>query len=393
MARKYGKIWTSIWLDTDFRELSSDAMLLYFALSSSPTLTFSGVMTWSQRRMATLTNLGDRVVDAAAELVSARYIVIDETTDEVLVRSFIRSDEVMRQPNVAKALRDDFESVFSASIRGVIVHELNRLREDGLTNDSAWNAVSDIASQTSIDPSSNPCPYPSANPFENPSRKGSANPSRKGVEKATAEASEDDDELEMPLLSVVDDYEQAELRTFDVEDEETAALNPSGNPSRKGSTNPSRKVSRTTTTTTNNYNNNKTHAQICDSSERETSGYPEAFETFWAAYPKRTGKLRALKRWREAKKRVSEDRLLEQARAYARHVDAVGLESRFIKNAEGWLSEGRYDDDFDELTAQRLRPATTTASNGASWWGGEFLAATGTDNGFIDAEIVQQELT
>lgn len=72
--------------------------------------------------------------------------------------------------------------------------------------------------------------------------------------------------------------------------------------------------------------------------------YPPDFEDFWRAYPKRTGKKAALRRWREAVKTADPALIAAKAEEYARSV--AGTEKRYIKNPEGWLSAGRYEDEF-----------------------------------------------
>ena len=77
--------------------------------------------------------------------------------------------------------------------------------------------------------------------------------------------------------------------------------------------------------------------------------YPPDFEDFWRAYPKRTGKKAALRRWREAVKTTDPALIAAKAAEYARSV--AGTEKRYIKNPEGWLSAGRYEDEFEPAPA------------------------------------------
>lgn len=77
--------------------------------------------------------------------------------------------------------------------------------------------------------------------------------------------------------------------------------------------------------------------------------YPPDFEDFWRAYPKRTGKKAALRRWREAVKTADPALIASKAAEYARSV--AGTEKRYIKNPEGWLSAGRYEDEFEPAPA------------------------------------------
>lgn len=79
------------------------------------------------------------------------------------------------------------------------------------------------------------------------------------------------------------------------------------------------------------------------------SAYPDEFEEFWRAYPKRTGKKAALRRWREAVKVTDPALIAAKAAEYARSV--VSTEKRYIKNPEGWLSAGRYEDELEPAAA------------------------------------------
>lgn len=80
--------------------------------------------------------------------------------------------------------------------------------------------------------------------------------------------------------------------------------------------------------------------------------YPPDFEEFWRAYPKRTGKKAALRRWREAVKTTDPALIAAKAAEYARSV--AGTEKRYIKNPEGWLSAGRYEDEFEPAVSSWL---------------------------------------
>lgn len=80
--------------------------------------------------------------------------------------------------------------------------------------------------------------------------------------------------------------------------------------------------------------------------------YPPDFEDFWKRYPKKTGKQAAFRRWKEAVKRADPTLIIEKAGEYARSVQ--GTEKRFIKNPEGWLNAGRYEDEFEPAVSSWL---------------------------------------
>src|ERR1051325_11775625 len=99
MPRSYARVKTDIWADDDFRTLPLEAQHLYFVLLTSNALNYCGVTDWRPVRIAA-SSLGwtaQEVVTAGCILAERFYVVIDEDTEEVLVRSFIRNDGFMAQ--------------------------------------------------------------------------------------------------------------------------------------------------------------------------------------------------------------------------------------------------------------------------------------------------------
>lgn len=192
MARDHVRINWSIWDDDDFRELSPYAQHLYFVLLTAPRLSFCGVGRWEPARIRGRASSwsSDDFVGAASELSERLYIVVDEGTEEYLVRSFIRNDELMKQRNIAVAMTKDFADIGSRALRGVVVHELVRLHAD-FPDLKGWGAeqVHLLLTRRAIDPatlltadsSSNgagPHPRdPSDDPSDDPSGRGESNPS------------------------------------------------------------------------------------------------------------------------------------------------------------------------------------------------------------------------
>ena len=132
MARDFAQIHLSIWNDDDFRALTPAAQHLYLVLLSSPTLNYCGVGDWRPAKTAALSKGSSRqaVEVAAGELSEARFILVDETTEEYLVRSFVRNDTVMNRPDMGTAVARAFSMVASEELRGVVVHELQRLKRE-----------------------------------------------------------------------------------------------------------------------------------------------------------------------------------------------------------------------------------------------------------------------
>src|SRR5690606_9062734 len=101
MARDHGRILCRIWSDKDFRALPRTAQALYMQLLSQKEINNAGVLPLMLSKWAKgcdeIETSEDLVPDLAA-LIAARFIVVDSDTEEVLVRSFIRNDGVLKQP-------------------------------------------------------------------------------------------------------------------------------------------------------------------------------------------------------------------------------------------------------------------------------------------------------
>lgn len=163
--RDFAQIRLSIWNDDEFADLSADAQLLYFTLISHPSMNRAGVGTWHAGRMAAFnrTWTTDAVIDAAVELMTTKFVVIDENTDEYLVRTFIRHDGLMKQRNLATTMAREFATIGSRTLKAVVVHELARLREEfpewkGWQSAEAVSLLKKRQIDPSVDPSVDPSP-------------------------------------------------------------------------------------------------------------------------------------------------------------------------------------------------------------------------------------------
>lgn len=136
MARDRASIRLDMWADEDWRKLTVPAQRLYMLLLSHPTLSYAGVADWRPGRIAQLsasTTTAD-VEAAAIELEQAGFILRDEVTEEVLIRSFIKHDGLMKQPKLVVSMTTAFAAIASSMIREVVAHEVQKLRsrDDGL---------------------------------------------------------------------------------------------------------------------------------------------------------------------------------------------------------------------------------------------------------------------
>lgn len=130
MGRNYARLLTTIWSDEAFRKLSVDAQWLYFLLLTQPNLSSVGVVPFTPRRWANYARGGDTeaVIATLAELAEGRFVLHDDGTEEVMVRSFLKHDRVLENPNMLKTVRRDFDSVLSEQLRG----QIREAMEEGL---------------------------------------------------------------------------------------------------------------------------------------------------------------------------------------------------------------------------------------------------------------------
>lgn len=171
MARDRANIKSSLLADEHWRLLTHGAQWLYKYLLVSPTLNLCGVADWRPARIAAAARDVDTadVLVWAGELSTEFFIVIDEETEEVLIRSFFRHDGILAQPNPMKGAAREFAAVASSRLRGAISFELRRLREeypDGVGQANVWERVPELGRVLKTVPIDvrNPSENPSGNP-------------------------------------------------------------------------------------------------------------------------------------------------------------------------------------------------------------------------------------
>lgn len=162
MARDFAAVNLAIWQDPDWRNLPADAKLLYLTLWTHPQLDRAGVVDWRPGRIAALIDQTWTADDvrAVADCLEARlFIVTDEQTEECLIRSWVRFDGLLKSPVMSVTFANEYAAVVSQTIRGVIVHELHKLRERQ-PDLAAWKKgrVLEVLDMPSIDPRSRNLP-------------------------------------------------------------------------------------------------------------------------------------------------------------------------------------------------------------------------------------------
>lgn len=128
MARTQANVYLTIWTDPDFRGVSTDAQWLYFTMLTHESLNYCGVMDWRPARLAAMNDdmTIERVEHAAWELGQQHMIAVDPDTEEALVRSFVRHDGVLKQPNPTKGMVREFGGIASLKLMELVAREVRR---------------------------------------------------------------------------------------------------------------------------------------------------------------------------------------------------------------------------------------------------------------------------
>lgn len=140
MARDHGRVNVGIWTDPEWRRLPPAAQHLYLLLWTSPALTYCGTHDWRPGRLAALSyGFTAAHMQMVADCLTARhFLVVDQKTEEILVRSWARWDGLMKQPRMAVSFALAYAAVASETIRQVLVHELRKIRNE-LPDLACWN--------------------------------------------------------------------------------------------------------------------------------------------------------------------------------------------------------------------------------------------------------------
>ena len=332
--RKFAQIQIDIWNDTDFRNLTPAAQHLYLVLLSHPSLLQCGVGDWKPKRLTGYANgwKKEAIEAAAGELIEGRFIVVDDDTDEYLVRTYVRNGGLMKQPNLATNMARSLMEVGSESLRGVVAFELQRLEkvESGLAGFTS-DAVKKVLGNPSVNPSDYPCGNPYRNPSGNPSPNPSGNPSGNPSER-------------VPVTHRVT-HQNDDLNPSD---------DPSGNPSPITSNwyiVNSRSVTNTCSEPSSNDGSTNTAPTESSSNdervdEEPANRYPDAFEDWWNLYPRKQGKRKALNEWRRATKRVSRDELNTKTQRFSDFHATQGTDKQYIPLPTTWLARDGWDDEL-----------------------------------------------
>lgn len=127
MAR-YVRLLRSIWSDPDFLALDAADQRLFMLIISQADMSSAGVVGRMERRWARLARdtTVDEIERSLVRLAADGFVVIDEMTDEVWVRSYIHHDELWKVPNGVKSVVQAIGAVLSPDLRARATEALER---------------------------------------------------------------------------------------------------------------------------------------------------------------------------------------------------------------------------------------------------------------------------
>ncbi len=158
MANKVALIHSSIWEDDDFLARTAAAQRLYLLLVSQKDISLCGLVLMAPNRWAQLAadTKAPAITKALRELERARFVISDQSCDEVLIRTYPRHAGTLKQPNVIIGMTKQYALIRSPRLRSVVIDELP---------------------PTALDPIPEPLRKNIAEPFHADFRKAKENPS------------------------------------------------------------------------------------------------------------------------------------------------------------------------------------------------------------------------
>lgn len=150
MARSYGQIMSAIWNDPEFRALTGSAQRAYLMLVTQADISSAGTIALTLKRWSgyAIDTPSDALSDALSELVGKRFLVIDEDTEEVLVRKFVKWDGGWTNAKRRPAITAAANAATSPGIRAALAVELDALDVPHAITDALSDSPSDKASDT-----------------------------------------------------------------------------------------------------------------------------------------------------------------------------------------------------------------------------------------------------
>lgn len=294
MARDYAQIMTAIWNNKEFLALTEGEQRAYLLLVTQEDINAAGVLALRARRWGTFASdsSAERLNKSLRSLEAKRFIVVDWTSEELLVRSFIRWDRGYTNEKRKPVIIRSAEAVRSERIIRTLAAEFRRVNLEGLEH---------------VD--------------TEPHRPSGGHPDDDGP----GPGSDGSDSL-FPQINRLSGS--------------ASGSEPGSAPQNDGflGTNVSSSAA-----TTHNPQSGHPPADAADDANELDDGFDE----FWNIYPRRVKKLDARKAWRTVRRRkprVSAERILVAATMQLAAWREEDKDLEFVPYPATWLRSGSYDD-------------------------------------------------
>lgn len=326
MARDHGRIMCSIWDDREFLKLDAAVQRTYFLLISEPSISNAGVMMLTLRRWARLA--ADTPIEVLEDhirvLSDCRFLVVDWDTEELLVRSFIRNDGVVKQPHILLNAIRSVRHLRSPVLRVAVGRELARVGATGLVLPKYMGEVEHIIGSLQPETGPNPAGNPALEPIP-----GTPTPSwSSGIDRNTRSAANVGEATEPFPEGFREGLYEGFGEGF-------------GEPYGEGEGEVG--ISSFVVTHLSSKERGGRKPKIA----KQT--IDKHFATFWAAYPRREAKKAAYDKFaRLIRDGIPPETLISGARRYAASLAKAGREREKTKIPTTWLNQGCWDDEYDQ---------------------------------------------
>lgn len=145
MARRFAQFHVNRWTDPVYTALPPELQHMHMVLASQPRTNLCGVLDFIPTRLALCCDQWtvDDVERLVKDLETTGLVVVDYDSREILVRSMMRDDGILKVPNVAKGAAADFGEVMSRRLSEAIEQELKQLFTDDPTM-AGWKGLKDV---------------------------------------------------------------------------------------------------------------------------------------------------------------------------------------------------------------------------------------------------------
>ena len=125
MARSFGKVYTSIWSDPSWRAVTPNAKLVYLMLLSQPKLSICGCIDMKPQIWAVMTGLDRGALDdAIRELCRDDFLAVDDTTEELVIRTLVTHDGGTKNPRTLTAVWNAIQRIESEPLQTLVIGNL-----------------------------------------------------------------------------------------------------------------------------------------------------------------------------------------------------------------------------------------------------------------------------